>query len=228
MTTGRQAEFDHLLVFVDDPVLLRDSLARDWGLHVHADTTQFGDGVANLIVPLEPPQYLEILYVHDRPRFEQTGDQAFLDRLRAGGGLGAWALRTRDLPAIESALGQERDAVEPNLLADGSIPPWSTVSQPGDPLGYPFYIEYAAGADDRLARWRQRLEEVAHRDPVSGIRSVQVSTSDPDDLKGWLAPAADLDIRVVAGPPSLRATILIGDREMVLHSGQPGGIPQRL
>ena len=227
MTTWRQAEFDHLLVFVDEPTLLRESLARDWGLHVHAETTQFGDGVANLIVPLEPPQYLEILYVYDRPRFEQTADQAFLDRLRAGGGLGAWALRTGDLPAVESALGQRRDAVDSNLLADGSIPPWSTVSKPGDPLGYPFYIAYGAGADERLARMRQRLEEVAHRHPPSGIRSVEVSASDPDDLKGWLAPAAGLDIRVVAGPPSLRATILVGDRELVLSSDQPGGIPSR-
>ena len=60
MRQGRQAEFDHLIVFVDDPGVLRDSLARDWGLNVHTDTMQFGDGVANLIVPLEPPQYLEI------------------------------------------------------------------------------------------------------------------------------------------------------------------------
>ena len=188
---------------------------------------QFGDGVANLIVPLEPPQYLEILYVQDRRRFEQTGDQAFLDRLRAGGGLGAWACAPRDLPAIESALGQQRDAADPGLLADGSLPPWSTVARPGDPLGYPFYIEYGAGADERLARWRQRLEEVGHRHPPSGIRSVEVSASDPDDLNGWLAPAVDLDIRVVAGAPSLRATILVGDREMVLSSDQPGAIRPR-
>ena len=227
MRQGRLAAFDHLIVFVDDPAVLRDSLARDWGLYVHTDTTEFGDGVANLIVPLEPPQYLEILYVQDRRRFEQTGDQAFLDRLRGGGGLGAWALRTSDLPAIESALGQQRDAADPGLLADGSLPPWSTVSRPGDPLGYPFYIEYAAGADERLARWRQRLREVAHRHPPSGIRSVEVSASDPDDLNRWLAPAVDLDIRVVAGAPSLRATILVGDREMVLSSDQPGAIRPR-
>jgi hypothetical protein len=227
MTTGRQAEFDHLIVFVDDPAPLHESLSHDWGLHVHPDTTQFGDGVANLIVPLEPPQYLEILYVHDRKRLDQVGDAASFDRLRGGGGLGAWALRTWDLPAIERAVGQQRDAADPGLLADGSIPPWSTVSKPGDPLGYPFYIEYGAGADERLARWRQRLEEVAHRHPPSGIRAVQVSASHPDDLKGWLAPAAELDIRVVAGPPSLRATILVGDREMVLSSDQPSGIPPR-
>ena len=228
MTTGRQAEFDHLLVFVDDPMLLRESLARDWGLHVHADTTQFGDGVANLIVPVEPPQYLEILYVHDQARFEHSGDVAFLDRLRAGGGLGAWALRTWDLPAVEMALGRERDPVDAALLADGSVPPWSTVSKPGDPMGYPFYIQYGAGADERLARWRQRLMEVAHRYEPSGIRSMEISASDPDDLERWLVPATNLDIRVIAGPPSLRATIRVGDREMVLSSEYPGGIPQPL
>lgn len=63
-------QFDHIIVAVPDPEPVRRLLGDEWGLGLHpTDTSVFGDGIANLIVPLEPPQYLELLYVHDEATF---------------------------------------------------------------------------------------------------------------------------------------------------------------
>lgn len=219
-----RAEFDHLIVFVNDPAPIRRLLAVDWGLNIHPDTRQFGDGVANLIVPLEPPQYLEVCYVVDRSRFVAAAPQAFIDLVDRVGGLSGWALRTPDLAAIEMSLGATRDAMDPNYLADGSVPGWSVLEKPGDPLGYPFYIQYADPPESRLARWQERLREVRHRQRPSAIQWVEVSSLNLDDLRAWLLPASGLDIRVLEGAPSFRAMVQIGNLEMVLSSDQPGAI----
>ena len=216
--------FDHLIVFVSDPAPIRSLLESTWGLHPHSDSTVFGDGVANLIVPLEPPQYLEVLYVQDRARFVASTEPAIVNRVDLVGGLDGWALRTLDLTAIEAEVGQAREAFDPGYLADGSVPGWSTVVKPGDPFGYPFYIEYRDPPNIRLERWQERLREVQHRDSPSAIQWVEVSSPNVGDLHAWLAPASELDVRILEGPPSIRAMVRIGEQEMVLSSDQRGAI----
>src|SRR5262245_1920928 len=98
--------FDHVMVAVNDPQLLCLELAEKWGLHVHSDVGNFADGVSNLIVPLAPPQYLEILYVRDEEAFAGTDDEAIVETLRRGGGLVGVVLRTQNLAAISEMLGQ--------------------------------------------------------------------------------------------------------------------------
>ncbi len=218
-TAESRPQFDHLIVMVEDPGPIRELLATEWGLHVHSDSAVFGNGLANLLIPLEPPQYLEILFVVDLPTFEQTEGAPTIDR-----GLIGWALRTWDMAAVERVLDQPRDPVDPDFLVNGSLPPWSTLSRSSDPLGYPFYIEYGMSAADRLTRWKRRLVEVKHREPPAGIGRVEVSSPDVDDLRRWLAPAAHLDIRVVQGPPSVRATIDVGGRQLRLSSEASDGI----
>jgi hypothetical protein len=66
-TTARSSTTSSLAV--PDPASLRKVLADEWGLQVHPDGITFEDGLANLIVPREPPEYLEILYINDRDAF---------------------------------------------------------------------------------------------------------------------------------------------------------------
>ena len=84
---GDVVRFDHVMFATHDPERLRSELADEWGLHVHPDSTDFADGVSNLIVPLQPPRYLELLYRRDDTAVADTDDAAFDETLRHGGGL---------------------------------------------------------------------------------------------------------------------------------------------
>jgi hypothetical protein len=217
-------QFDHIIVAVPDPGLLRRLLGDEWGLNLDSsDPLVFGDGVANAIVPLEPPQYLELLYIHDEAVFRARASSALIERMERGGGLEGWALRTWDLAAIEGKLGPERDPIDPDYFADGSQPPWRYLSKPGDPPGYPFYIEYAASPQHWLKSWRNRLREASHRVRPGGIEWIEV-VGDEADLLEWIAPARHLDIRIRAGRPAFRAAIRVGDRLMMLSSEVAGGV----
>lgn len=216
-------QFDHIIVAVPDPEPVRRLFADEWGLNLHpTDTSVFGDGIANLIVPLEPPQYLELLYIHDEATFRARASSDLVERMGRGGGLEGWALRTSDLAAVERQLGRERDPIDPDYYADGSQPPWRFLTKPGEPLGYPFYIEYAAPPEERLEFWRERLREVGHRLPPGGIEWVEV-VDDEADLLEWIAPARHLDIRIRAGKPALHAAIRVGERLLMLSSEVSGG-----
>jgi hypothetical protein len=173
------------------------------------------------VVPLEPPEYLEIVYIHDRDAFARQPEDETKRLLLAGGGLLGWGLRTWDIGAVARELGVMSDV--DLALADGSAVPWRSVEKHGSPLGFPFYIEYDASPEERMARWSQRLADVRHRAKPGGTRWVEVS-GDQTELGAWLRPARHLDLRVVSGEPGLRAAIPIGDRLLVLSSDIPGAI----
>jgi hypothetical protein len=214
-------QFDHLILAVPDPESVRKVLADEWGLQVHPDGISFEDGLANLIVPLEPPEYLEILYVNDRDAFARTLDEELKRRVLGGGGLLGWGLRTWDIDAVARELGVE---IDPGVtVADGSSAPWRTLDKPGSPLGFPFYIQYDASPEARMARWTQRLAEVQHRSRPGRTERVEVS-GDAPELEAWLQPARHLDVRVLSGPPGLRAAVLVGDRVLTMSSDIPGGV----
>jgi hypothetical protein len=208
-------EFDHVMVAVPDPQRLCSHLADEWGLHVHPDSLDFTDGISNLIVPLEPPQYLEILYVRDEEAFAGTDDVALVETFRRGGGLAGVVLRTSNITAVGEALGQAQSAGA-SVAGEGS-PPWRLVSKPAEPH-YPHYIQYLSpSAHERLQRWRQRFTEVAHRQQPGGIVRIEVSGS-VHDLTAWLAPAQHLDIRVVEGPPHIAVAVRVGDQVMLFSN----------
>jgi hypothetical protein len=217
-----QPQFDHIIIAVPDPQPIRRLLADEWGLSLHpTDTSVFGDGIASLVVPLAPPQYLELLYIHDEATFRARASSDLVERMERGGGLEGWALRTWDLAAVERQLGRERDPIDPDYHADGSQPPWRYLSKPGGLLGWPFYIEYAVSPEQRLKRWRERLHEVGHRVQPGGIEWIE-AVGDEADLREWVSPARHLDIRIRAGKPALRAAIRVGERLMVLSSEVAG------
>ena len=212
-------EFDHVMVATCDPERLRRDLAEEWGLHVHPDATDFVDGVSNLVVPLQPPQYLEVLYVRDERAFAATADDDGLaETLRRGGGLLGVVLRTWSLTAI-SAQVEQAETTGPGF--DTSAPPsWRLVSKPGG-AHYPHYIQYQARSPQQLVeRWAQRLIEVAHVQQPGGIAWVEVSGA-VHDVTEWLTPARDLDIRVRDGSPGITAAIEVGNQLMVLTSANP-------
>jgi len=166
-----RARFDHLILAVPDPEPVRRLLAEDWGLEVAPKGIAFEMGLANVVVPLEPPEYLEILYIQDAEAYDRQPDDAEKRRLLAGGGLLGWGLRSGDIEAVARDLGVALD--EDMNLADGSRAPWRTIDKPGSPRAFPFYIQYDAPPRDRMATWRERLSAANHRSPPGGTEWVE-------------------------------------------------------
>ena len=215
-------QFDHLILAVPDAESVRRALSQDWGLEVADEGYTFDDGSANLVVPLEPPQYLELLYIHDAAAYaRQPDDDGAKRRVLAGGGLLGWGLRTWDIEAVARELGVELDT--DMTLADGSKAPWRTVEKPGGPLGFPFYIQYDAEPQERMARWTERLRAAGHRSQPGGTEWVEVS-GDASELEAWLRPARHLDVRIRQGEPSLRAAVGLEGRLLTLSSDVVGGV----
>ena len=212
--------FDHLILAVPDPEPVRRQLAEDWGLGVKKGIA-FEMGLANVVVPLEPPEYLELLYVHDADAYARQPDDEMKRRLLAGGGLLGWGLRTDDIEAVARELGVALD--EDMNLADGSRAPWRTIEKPGSPLGFPFYIQYDASPQDRMATWTERLIAANHRSPPGGTEWVEV-TGDAAELEEWLRPARHLDVRVRQGQPGMRAGVTVDGRLLTLSSDIAGGV----
>jgi hypothetical protein len=216
---GERIEFDHVVFAVHDPGPVVAELAELWGLHVHPDTVDFADGVSNLIVPLEPPQYLELVYVRDAAAFDGTHDAALVEMLRRGGGLVGIVLRTSNLAAVSEALGVAPTSGV-DLKASGPAP-WQFVSRADEPH-YPEYIEYrSVTAQQRLQRWSERFAEVSHAHRPGGIAWAEV-TGSQDELRMWLTPAHHLDIRIRQGAPGATVAIHVEDRLLVLNTNGPG------
>lgn len=216
-------QFDHLILAVPDAEPVRRALSQDWGLEVAREEAHtFENGLGSLVVPLEPPQYLELLYIHDAAAYaRQPDDDGAKRRVLAGGGLLGWGLRTWDIEAVARELGVELDA--DMTLADGSRAPWRTVEKPGSPLGFPFYIQYDATPQERMAKWAQRLRAAGHRSQPGGTAWVEVS-GDVSELEAWLRPARHLDVRILQGEPRLRAAVGLQGRLLTLSSDVVGGV----
>jgi hypothetical protein len=58
-------EIDHVIMGVSDPVRVAAALRERFGLGTIPGGLHPG-GTGNWLIPLEPPQYLELLYVADR------------------------------------------------------------------------------------------------------------------------------------------------------------------
>lgn len=214
-------QFDHLILAVPDAEPVRRALSDGWGLEVAPEGHAFQDGLANLLVPLEPPEYLELLYIHDAEAYARQPDDEAKRRLLAGGGLLGWGLRTWDIEAVARELGVELEA--DMTLADGSRAPWRSVERPGSPLGFPFYIQYDASPHERMSGWTQRLRAAGHRSQPGGTEWVEL-TGDESELEEWLRPARHLDVRIGPGQPSMRAAVRLEDRLLTLSSDIVGGI----
>jgi hypothetical protein len=91
---------DHVILLVDDFEAAAERLrvanrlvALPGGVHPM--------GTRNMVVPLKPPQYLELLGIDGRSTMEHHPfGQLVLRRLVAGGGWFDWAVRSNDIESV--------------------------------------------------------------------------------------------------------------------------------
>jgi hypothetical protein len=166
-------------------------------------------GTRNATVPLQPPQYCELVAVDDP---EGEWGAALSATLGDGDRLIGWAVRPDDLDGVARRLG-----VEPTEgtteFEDGTVSWWRMVGDPLSPL--PFFVSSPVGPA-RTARHRVVYERAQHDRRAERFAWLEVG-GDERELREWLGPN-ELPIRYVGGERGIRAAaIATGDGGIVLR-----------
>lgn len=197
--TTPELTFDHVILAVQDLDVAARRLREDVGLASVIGGRHLGHGTGNRIVPLGSG-YIELMGIVDvREAAASPLGQFVADLVARGDRLMALCLGTRHLD--ELAVRLER-AVLPmsRTRPDGVEVSWRLVGLE-DAIGpgrLPFFIEWQGPADHHPER-----TAICHEVPASGIAWVELG-GDATAIGKWLG-SHDLEIRVVAGEPGLRA-----------------------
>jgi hypothetical protein len=193
---------DHVVYVVRDLDGAAERWRRDLGLDSVAGGRHAGWGTANRIVPLGD-QYLELIAVVD-PEEAATTDlgRSMLERSAAGEGWSAIAASTDDVERVAARLGLEVTAGS-RRRPDGTVLAWRAAgfADPRRDPWMPFFLQWDVPPDLHPGRAR-----AGHGTRVEGITRVEVG-GDGARLRDWLGDD-ELPIRVVEGPPGVRAVVL--------------------
>ncbi len=156
-------------------------------------------GTGNWLVPLDPPQYLELLYVADR----NAADAELLAMDLSVHPLLGWALRTDDIEGV----GRRLELVpRPGSVTgpDGSLlASWRTVAdEDGSNGDLPFFIQYDDPDNRRPAWWAAKRREAGHDVEVGGFAWVEVGAEEAT-MRRWIGDMDDC-VRCITGAVGLR------------------------
>jgi len=200
---------DHVIYGVVDIEAAAERLRRDYGLGTVPAGVHLG-GTTNLVVPLEPPTFLELLGVGDTT----LADGAWLSQTLAGRDRLLWwvlgvddldeTARRRGLP-IQTAMMQ---------MADGDKRTFQTAGMHRYPL--PFFVAFSLDPESRMRLWETRYREADHACEPGAITFVEVGGT-PELLDAWLGDHG-LPVRLVGGPPGIQGVgIATADGEIVIR-----------
>ncbi|MGW4128150.1 VOC family protein [Amycolatopsis japonica] len=183
---------DHVLLGVRDLEEAADRLRREWGLGTVPGGSPVS-GVANAIVPLAPPVYLELVTVTDADASKAAARLAAVTA--AEDRLFTWAVEPDDLDA--RAAGWD---VEP-VSGGGDTGRWRLLGEVEQ--SRPFFIEYDVARAGRVAGWQRAYAEAAHDCAPGRVTYLEVG-GDESDARRWVGEV-DVPLRLVGGEPRLAA-----------------------
>ena len=197
-------QIDHIVIAVRDFEAAAARLKAKFGLTATSGGTH-PMGTANWVVPLEPPQYMELLGVGDEDvMMANEFGRRVVAVLESGDELMAWAIGVDDIDAVGQRL--QRPVFPGQWEApDGSVGRWRNVFADMKYFGdLPFFIHYDS-----------RVREPA---PVPGaITSIEVG-GNRDRMLEWIG-SEELPISFKGGEPGLSAvTIELPDGEIVIRN----------
>jgi hypothetical protein len=169
---------DHVIYGVVDIDAAAERLRREHGLGSVPGAIHLG-GTTNLIVPLAPPTFIELLGVGD----PTLGDGAWLSQTLAGRDRVLWwALGTDDLDesARRRGLPVQSGRME---MSDGPARAFRTAGMPHFPL--PFFISYDIDPKDRLRLSEARYRAAGHECEPGAFAFVETGDV-PEVLDTWL------------------------------------------
>jgi hypothetical protein len=169
---------DHVIYGVVDIDAAAERLRREHGLGSVPGAIHLG-GTTNLIVPLAPPTFIELLGVGD----PTLGDGAWLSQTLAGRDRVLWwALGTDDLD--ESARRRGLPVQSGRMdMSDGPPRTFRTTGMPQFPL--PFFISYDIETEARLQLSETRYRDARHECEPGAFAFVEAGGA-PEFLDTWL------------------------------------------
>jgi hypothetical protein len=185
---------DHVILAAADLDRAAERIEAEHGLRAVGGGRHEGLGTHNRIVPLGGG-YLEILAVADA---EEAADsplgRAVSERIGSGDGLMGWAVAVDDVTPVAERLGTEVSTITRQGLSASLTGVTEAMAEPF----LPFFISRDHGIPDPGAGAEH-----------GGIEWIEVS-GDAARLADWLG-GAELPVRVVDGPPGVRAVGIGGE-----------------
>ena len=176
MTEGMY--IDHVIYGVLDVDAAAERLRREYGLGSVPGGIHLG-GTTNLIVPLAPPTFLELLGIGD----PALGDGAWLSQALAGRDRVLWwALGVDDLDETARRRGLPIQ-VGMMDMADGPRRTFRTAGMHRYPL--PFFLAFEMDLDSRMRLWQDRYREARHDCEPGAFTFVEVGDT-RELLDAWL------------------------------------------
>jgi len=197
------ARLDHVILHVDDLDAAASTMSDRYGL-VALTGGVFPDGVANRVIPLDPPRYLELIAIVDREAAERLMPSDELLSFTSRKGWLGWAIGGIDLDEVSMRTGVE--PVAGSLQdADGvTISSWRYVAPSDDAGGaLPFFVDYDQTAEERRTLWTERAATAAHPAGSASLAWVDIAIDEPR-LRGWIGDL-ELPIRLARGTPRIRS-----------------------
>ena len=185
---------DHVIYGTADLDAAQRRIEAELGLEVLPGGRHVGQGSHNRIVPLGDG-YLELMAIHDPEEAATNPFGEVLLEVLPVERLVGWAVLVEDIDAVAQRLGTPLLTVRRDTLGASVTGVQEALREPT----LPFFI----GANARGARPGELRD-------AGGLTWIEVA-GDAARLRDWLG-GAELDVRVVAGEPAVRA-IGIGDRE---------------
>jgi hypothetical protein len=185
---------DHVIYGTADLDVAQQRIESELGLEVLPGGRHVGQGSHNRIVPLGDG-YLELMAIHDPDEAAANPFGEVLLEVLPVERLVGWAVLVDDIHAVAERLGTPLLTVRRDTLGASVTGVQEALREPT----LPFFI----GANDRGPRPGELRD-------AGGLKWIEVA-GDEARLRDWLG-GAELDVRVVAGEPAVRA-IGIGDRE---------------
>jgi hypothetical protein len=182
--------FDHVLLGVRDLHAAAARLRRDFGLGSRPGGTP-APGLLNMVVPLQPPTYLELITVTDSAASGPAGRLA--DRIAGGDRLFTWAIVPDDIASEAARLGRE-------AIAGGvDTGRWHLLGDVGPEL--PFFIDYGAPRERLATGWSDAYAKAKH-ECAPGPVTYLVISGDDSAVREWVGDV-DIPLRFVHGTDGL-------------------------
>lgn len=186
-----RACIDHVIYGTGDLDAAAARISAEFGLPAVAGGRHDGMGTENRIVALDDGSFIELLAIADEQEAKASAvGAALLAGIARGDGLLGWAVAVDDVASVAARLGLAVTTVGRQGMT-------ASLTGVGEALGQPclpFFIQRAA------ARFASEIEPVIDWIEVAG---------DAERLRGWLGDA-ELPVRVVDGPPGVRAVAIAG------------------
>ena len=190
-----------MILGVADLDVAAERLRREHGL-TSLPGGRHPTGTVNRVVPLEPPEYLELLAGGWVTELVAAGDRFV-----------GWCVLPDDIDVDAARLGLavEQSSVE---RPDGTTLTYRYAAT-GEDDGLPFLGVADEDPAERRARFRRMFEDAAHPSGAQRFASIEVA-ADERTVRDWFGD--ELPVRVVDGDPGVRAVAIAGARgELVLR-----------